>query len=248
MGMLDKLFGSDLDLKHPDFERSPAVEIDFSGTKISFKDPKHTAMFPINDVPRDMDIYDQGNFEEQDDGSFADRFYVKGWNLFGRHNKAHGAVRLNGLIKYYPALISSDNCFDKKSFQREIIQFAHRSWGWQNEGATLGSLGSGERKYPVSADELKFLNFTNVVWCHFSSKVKEKPPTIVYATPVSSAHIIFLEFIIDTYKGLRFYDAKKSNIKQASYQVIEDFMNNFHIELSDTPKKEQEAASEKLTA
>jgi hypothetical protein len=93
MGLLSKLFGTagnDLQLTRPDFTRFGNIELDFSGTKLRFKDVEHTAMFPINDWPEDLDVYNPDVLKLQEDGYYAERFYVRGWDFFGKNNEARG--------------------------------------------------------------------------------------------------------------------------------------------------------------
>ncbi len=246
MGILARFFGSDLDLKGPDFDVAPKVEIDFSGSKISFFDPPQTARFPVSDWPEDMNIFDKDNFEKQRYSDFAKRFYVKGWNLKGAGNKALASVTAVSILsyfdqEYYDFLGEQFNCFVKKDFEAEIFRYCHTIWGRQNKAKSLGDIGSGRYSYPIDSSNLKYVKFNETEWCSFSSAVKGKPPKFIYATPVSEQHIIFNSFSVEAFRGLDYY-SPKTNLEQASNAVIKDFMLRFVLDLSNDMKSLKKAA------
>ncbi|GLS26558.1 hypothetical protein [Marinibactrum halimedae] len=90
MGFLSSIFSkkSKERFSKPNFDSSPKVDIDFSGTHIQLTDPPHNANFPVYDEPCNLDIYDvfENGFFEDEDGR-SKRFYVRGWNFLDYSNK-----------------------------------------------------------------------------------------------------------------------------------------------------------------
>lgn len=238
--LLDKLLGSDLDLKGPDLEKAPWLELDFSGTKIRYRDPMHTAMFPVDVFAEDMDIYDGNSYEKQESGHLAMRFYIKGWAFIGRGRK--GGVDLSGRIIYLPNKPEYGySCFEKQDFEDNIFEFCHRGWGWQNDSRKVGDLGNKLFLYPISSSDVAYEEINDTRWCRFFAQVKGKPPEVHYVCPLTSHHILVLNFTPLGYLGTDFY-SPETNLEEACFRYIDDFMSNFHIELSEQAKAQQAAA------
>jgi hypothetical protein len=250
MGLLSKLFGTagnDLQLTRPDFTRFGHIELDFSGTKLRFKDVEHTAMFPINDWPEDIDIYntDKDVFEKQKDGYYAERFYVRGWDFFGKNNEARGGVKIGSFIFYYPQAYSIDiNCFTHKDFEHEILRHCDRIWGWQNPGSSLGNLGSEINfVYPIKPSDLSYLPVNSIHWCRFTAQEKGGAPDIMYACPISQRHILLNRFTLSAYDSTDYY-SPETNLEQTCNDVVNEYMDEFFIELSERSLQEKAQASD----
>jgi hypothetical protein len=245
MGLLDRFFGDDKKLTRPDFNRFKPIELDFSGTKLRFKDAAHTAMYPINDWPEDMDIYSPDHLNLQEDGCYARRFYVRGWDFLGKKNRAKGGCSVSSIILYFPDKYSeSASYFTRNIFEREVLEYCHDSWGGMNPGSSLGSLGpEGELVYPVGASDLSYMTINGVQWCRFTVQRKANAPTIVYACPISKHHIIINEFRLSAYGSLDFY-SPETNLEQTCYDVVNDYMSEFFIELSPRAKAEKAEATD----
>ncbi len=248
MGLLSKLFGTagnDLQLTRPDFTRFGHIELDFSGTKLRFKDVEHTAMFPINDWPEDLDIYGTDVLKEQKDGSYAKRFYVRGWDFFGEKNRARGGVKVGSFIFYFPDSYAADtDCFTRKDFEHEVLRYCNDVWGIQNPGSSLGSLGSEiNYVYPIKPSDFSYQSINGIKWCRFTPQKKGKAPTIVYACPISQHHILLNEFTLSAYDSTDYY-SPATNLEQTCNDVVNEYMDEFFIELSERSKKERAQASD----
>lgn len=244
IGLLDKLLGSDQDLRGPDLDRAPWLDLDFSGTKLRYRDPMHTAMFPVNVFAEDRDLYDVTQYERQKEGDLARRFYVKGWEFVGR--KSRGGVDLSGRVFYFDNKLDANySCFEKSIFEHEIFEFCHIVWGWQNESTELGDLGKKLFLYPIDSTELDYQDINKTRWCRFTAQVKGKPPEIHYACPLTSHHMLMMDFTLTGYGGTDFY-SPETNLEQATLKYVENFMANFYIELSDEAKAQQAAAKNPL--
>ena len=115
-------------MKGPDLSNAPWLELDFSGNRLRYRDPMHTAMFPVSVFAENKDIYDVHQYERQKEGDLAELFYIKGWEFSGRANS--GEVRTSGRIFYFDnKLGGSYNCFEKPIFEHEIFEFCHIVWG-----------------------------------------------------------------------------------------------------------------------
>lgn len=238
--LLDKLLGSDKDLKGPDLDKAPWLELDFSGIKLRYRDPMHTAMFPINVFARDKNIYDVSQYERQKEGDLAKRFYVKGWEFYGRH--ARGGVDVSGRIFYFDDKVDAVySCFEKSDFERDIFEFCHIVWGRQNKSERLGDLGTKLFIYPVDSEGLDYKDINQVRWCRFKVQSDGDPPEIHYACPLTSHHMLMLDFTLQGYDGTDFY-SPETNLEEATLRFVEDFMANFYIELSGEAKAQQAAA------
>jgi hypothetical protein len=237
----DSLFGNDQRLTRPDFNRFAHIELDFSGIKVRFKDAAHTAMFPINDWPTDMDIYDLKSLNDHKTGSYGKRYYVRGWDFYGKKNQARGGCKLYSLLYYFPAKHPEHiSYFSRDVFERELIEFCHRRWGVQNPGSSLGDLGPEPRYvYPVNAAGLSYERINGTNWCRFTAQWKADPPKLFYACPISSRHLIINYFTLSAYDGLDFY-SPETNLEQTAYDVVNDFMSEYFIELS--PRSQAERA------
>ncbi len=232
MGLLSRFFGDDHKLSRPDFNRYRHIELDFSGNKIRFIDAKHTAMYPLNTWPENIDIYNTDKLNGSDAGDYAKLFYVRGWALRGRNQSSVGSCNLESLIFYFPNSHSKNiNCFNKKDFELELIRYCHDMWGWNNRGSKMGSLGSGDHTYPVKSSELSYKKINEITWCYFTSQYKGDSPEIVYATPISKNHILINSFSLQAHECYHFY-SPETNLEQTSYDVMHDFMDQYHIELS----------------
>ena len=250
MGLLSRLFGEksdDRQLTRPDFGRFGHLEIDFSGTKLRFKDAAHTAMFPINDWPEDMDIYNTGVFEKQRDDSYAKRFYVRGWDFYGKKKaKARGGgVTASSFVFYFPLNnFKGIGLFEREVFEQEIFKYCHKIWGRQNPGSSLGSLGpEGEFVYPVDANGLSYQLINGVQWCRFTSQWRADPPEILFGCPISKHHMIINSFELSAYDGVDFY-SPETNLEQTCNDVVNDYMAEFYIELSERARQEKAQASD----
>ncbi len=243
MGILTAFLGSDLNLKRPDFKNSPVVSLDFSGTNIEFSDPAQTSMFPVQDWPNDLDIYDERCYEKQRGGDFAKRFYVKGWDLTGAKRQAKAGVKVSGILSFFSdeyaqTVKGAMNCFNSSCFSYEVLRFCHDVWGGQNEAKDVGDLGNGLFSYPVESKELMYKDINGTVWCYFSFSVKGKAPKFIYATAVSKYHIIFNEFTITPYDDLDYF-SPDTNLEVAANGVVDDFMAHYVINLSKTAESEK---------
>lgn len=247
MAFLERFLGSDQALSQPDFLSAPTVDISFSGTNLRFKDPVHTALFPIYDWPVSMDIFDKGIYKEAENGREVKRFYDKGWNLMGRMKRKCGGVLISGALERYVGGDGTHSYFDRQCFETYVFAYIHAVWGRQNKADEAGSLGNGPFVYPVTGSELTYVEFNGVVWCRVGVYISGKVPVGTYFTPITSEHIISFRTRFDMYKGLDFF-SPETNIKEACYQVVDDFMSNFYIELSGVSKKQQEAVEEGLNA
>jgi hypothetical protein len=248
IGLLSKLFGTagnDLQLTRPDFTRFGHIELDFSGTKLRFKDAAHTAMYPINDWPEDMDIYSPNDLELQEKGHYAQRFYVRGWDFLGKKNRAKGGCSIDSTILYFPDKYpEAVSCFTRNIFEQEILEYCHRAWGGMNPGSSLGSLGpEGDYVYPVDASSLSYTTINGMQWCRFTAQRKADPPAILYACPISKHHIIINEFTLEAYGSLDFF-SPETNLEQTCYDVVDDYMSEFYIELSPRAKAEKAEATD----
>jgi len=242
--LLDKLLGSDKDLKGPNLARAPWLALDFSGTKLRYRDPMHTAMFPVNTFAEDRDIYNPDGYERQKRGHLARQFYIKGWDFKGR--ACRGGVRLSGRLFYYENELGKNfNCFEKADFEQQIFEFCHAVWGWLNETEKVGDLGTKRYIYPIDSRDLDYLDINGTRWCYFASQAKGSPPEIEYACPLSSHHILLLYFTLQGYSGTDFY-SPETNLEQVTFQYVKDFMANFYIELSDEAKAQQAVAKQPL--
>lgn len=243
MGLLDRFFGNDLKLTRPDFNRFEHIELDFSGTKLRFKDAAHSAMYPIDVWPEDIDIYNPDSLNSESDGSYGKRFYVRGWDFLGEKNKARGGCSIDSLLFYFPEKYPEPiSCFSKNILEQEVLEYCHDVWGWKNPGSSLGSLGSeGNTVYPVNPSELSFVEINKTTWCRFTSQWKGNPPEILYACPLSKNHILINSFTTSAYGGVDFY-SPETNLEQTCYDVINDYMSEFYIELSERSKQERAQA------
>ncbi len=238
--ILDKVLGSDLDLKGPNLDNAPWLELDFSGTTLRYRDPMHTAMFPVNVFAKDMNIFDVNHYEEQESGHQAMRFYIKGWAFTGRGRR--GGVDLSARVIYFSNKLGHDHsCFEKDSFEDEVFEFCHRGWGWQNESREVGDLGKKLFIYPVESTDLNYLKINGINWCHFSPQAKGKPPEVHYAYPLTAHHILVLKFTLLGYGATDFYSLE-TNLEQATLAFVDEFMANFYIELSPESKAQRAAA------
>jgi len=180
MGLLDRFFGDDKKLTRPDFNQFKHIELDFSGTKLRFKDAAHTAMYPINDWPEDMDIYSPNDLNLQEDGCYARRFYVRGWDFLGKKNRAKGGCSIDTTILYlpdkYPDAVS---CFTRDIFEQEVLEYCQDAWGRSNPGSSLGNLGTEVNYvYPVVPSDLIYQSINAITWCRFTTQKKGAPPNI----------------------------------------------------------------------
>lgn len=242
--LLKKLLGSDQNMKGPDLSNAPWLELDFSGNRLRYRDPMHTAMFPVSVFAENKDIYDVHQYERQKEGDLAELFYIKGWEFSGRANS--GEVRTSGRIFYFDnKLGGSYNCFEKPIFEHEIFEFCHIVWGWQNESTELGDLGKKLFLYPIDSTGLDYQDINKTRWCRFTAQVKGKPPEIHYACPLTSHHMLMMDFTLTGYGGTDFY-SPETNLEQATLKYVENFMANFYIELSDEAKAQQAAAKNPL--
>ena len=238
MAFLDKFLGSDQALSQPDFDKAPTVDIRFSDIQLRFQDPAHTALYPIHDWPESMDIFDNRNYEKIENGRLMKNFHSKGWDLKGRFNRERGGVIVDGSIEKYTGDTGIHSYLDKKCFETYVMNYIQRNWGRQNKGAKPGSLGEGPYVYPVTGKELQYVKHNEVIWCHVEVYIPGKVPVGIYFTPITSEHLIVFRIRFDMYQGLDFF-SPETNIKEACYQVVDNFMSNFHIAISDETKKQQ---------
>ncbi len=248
MGVLSKLFGTagnDLQLTRPDFSRFGHIELDFSGTKLRFKDVEHTAMFPINDWPEDLDIYNMDTLEAAKEGYYGRRFYVRGWDFFGENNEVRGGVKIGSFIFYFPQVYSENiECFTRKDFEHEILSYCNDVWGWQNPGSHLGSLGREINYiYPITPSDLSYQSINGIHWCRFTAQEKGGAPNIVYACPISQRHIIINRFTLSAYDSTDYY-SPETNLEQTCNDVVNEYMDEFFIELSERSQKERARAGD----
>ena len=232
MGLLSRFLGDDQKLSRPNFNRYRHIELNFSGNKLRFIDAKHTAMYPLNTWPENIDIYNADKLNGSEAGDYAKLFYVRGWALRGRNQSSVGSCNLESLIFYFPNSYSKDiNCFNKKDIEFELIKYAHNTWSRNNDGANLGSLGSGDHIYPIDSTGFSYKKINKITWCCFTSQYKGDSPEIVYATPISKNHILINRFSLEAHGSYKFY-SPETNLEQTSYDVMHDFMDQYHIELS----------------
>jgi hypothetical protein len=242
--IVDKLLGSDLELKGPELSKAPWLQLDLSGTKLRYRDPRHTAMFPAKAFAYDMDLYDAESYERDTDGDLVKLFYLKGWAFIGRNRP--GGVDLAGRILLRDKNIPADfNYFDRRHFDSAVLFFCHSVWGRQNNSERLGDLGTGFFKYPIGSSELLFLNINNVKWCYFTAQARGKPPRMLYATPITAHHILVLDFKPMAYLDWDFY-SPDSNLEDATHQFVKEFMDNFYVELSDEAKAQRATAKDPI--
>ena len=249
MRLLSRLFGekgNDLRLTRPEFDRFGHLELDFSGTKLRFKDAEHTAMFPINDWPEDMNIYNTDVFEKQKDGYYAKRFYVRGWSFYGeRKDKARGGVTVSSFVFYFPETYSDNtDCFQLGDFEHEILRYCNRAWGWQNPGSSLGNLGSEiYYVYPIESSDLSYQRINGIHWCRFTAQEKGRAPEISYACPISRRHIIINSFQLSAYDGVDYY-SPETNLEQTCTDIVNEYMAEFTIKLSERAQQERAQVSD----
>lgn len=238
--LLDKLLGSDQNMQGPDLDTAPWLELDFSGTKLRYRDPMHTAMFPVSVFAENRDLYNVSQYTRHKEGDLTEQFYIKGWGFNGRSSR--GGVRLSGIIFYFDSKLDIDySCFEKPDLEHEIFSFCHSVWGGQNESNEVGDLGINLFTYPIDSRGLDYVDVNHVRWCRFTSQVKGGPPYIFYVCPLTSHHMLMLDFTLQGYGGTDFY-SPETNLEQATLKYVENFMANFYIELSDEAKAQQAAA------
>lgn len=234
MGFLKRLFKREepQGLSRPNFESSPWVEVDFSGTKIKFSDPKHTGDYPVDDRPHDLDIYDEFNYQKWGQ-SLAKKFYVKGWNFWDRSSKTCvGGVDTSGfLYQYFTEKTKSFDAFNKSDMGNEVLEFCHSSWGDENKAKSKGDIGTGYYKYPTAIEELDFLEINGATCCRVSAERKGRPPKLNYFFPISSKHILAIYFDFLAYSNFDYFDPSL-NLEVLCQEVMEEFMRNFTIKLS----------------
>lgn len=238
MAFLERFLGSDQALSQPDFLNAPTVDIRFSDIQLRFQDPEHTALYPIHDWPVSMDIFDESNYEKIENDRLMKKFHDKGWNLMGRLNRKRGGVLVSGAIEKYTGGVATHSYFDKQCFETYVLDYIHGSWGRQNKADKPGSLGEGPYVYPVTGAEFPYVKHNDVIWCHVEVYIPGKVPVGIYFTPITDNHILIYRIRFGVYNGLDFF-SPETNIKEACYQVVGNFMNNFHITLSDETKKQQ---------
>ncbi|TVZ38945.1 hypothetical protein P886_3331 [Alteromonadaceae bacterium 2753L.S.0a.02] len=224
------IFGSDSKLKRPNFRYAPTVSLDFGECLLKFKNPDHTAMYPINVFPESFNIYDEKHYERQATGDYANKFYERGWRLFGKGNKSRGGIGVTGRIFYFPDEYKEGiDFYDKSCFTNILLFICHESWGFQNKGASLGSLGEGSYKYPIKQADFSVTTINDNTWFRFSAGIDGRPPEIGFATHLSPKHMLYFEFTLEAYRGLDFY-SPETNMKEAAFGVVDEFMS--HVEIS----------------
>jgi hypothetical protein len=169
----------------------------------------------------------------QEDGCYARHFYVRGWDFLGKKNRAKGGCSIDSTILYFPNKYpEAVSYFTRNIFEQEVLEYCHDAWGISNPGSRVGSLGpEGDYVYPVDASSLSYTTINSIQWCRFTAQWKADPPTILYACPISKHHIIINEFPLLAYDGLDFY-SPETNLEQTCYDVVNDYMSEFFIELS----------------
>jgi hypothetical protein len=235
MGWLHRFFKHDAaekSLSRPDFATSPWVDIDFSGNRIKFRDPKHSANYPINARPHDLDIYDDANFHEWA-GSRSHEFYVKGWNFWDRPAKKNvGGVGVSGVIfNFKTTKPRAFNAFRREHLCQDILEICHDAWGEKNNAPALGDIGNGRYQYPVTSDQITGKSINGLYWYCASAQQKGHPPEIEYYLPLSAKHSILLHFDYYAYGDFDYYDPSLG-LEELCQAVMEEFMQHFYVELS----------------
>src|SRR5690606_27551658 len=157
-----------------------------------------------------------------------------------------GGVDLSSRLFYFENMQRQDfNCYEKPDFEREMFEFCHRTWGWQNEAKEVGDLGIKLFDYPIDSHGLSYIEINGTRWCQFKAQAKGDPPELYYACPLTSHHILLLSFTLLGYSGTDFY-SPETNLEQVAFQFVNDFMANVYIELSDEAKAQQAAARRPL--
>lgn len=244
MRILSRLLGSNRELKVPDVNSAPWLEVDYSGNQLRFKNPPHTAMFPPRYAPIDTNIFDikaEPYKKGEHDSGYTLSFFTRGWSFRGARGKSIGGVRIHCSLCFYQKLPEKFSLFEKDQFEETVIALSLRSWGWQNKGAKAGSLGTGSLVFPVLPSDLRYEVFNGNEWCRMEGGKPGTPAEYIYALALTSKHLLLVIINRETYNGIDFY-SPETNIEAASNQFVSDFMNNFFITPSEEIKAQREAA------
>ncbi|GLS26554.1 hypothetical protein [Marinibactrum halimedae] len=255
MGFLSSIFNRKPKerFSKPDLDSAPHVKIDFSGIQIEFLDAPHNAHFPIHDKPRDLDIYDEYGHDFICDENYRYRkIYVTGCDFVDRLQKEHagGLIIESTLVDYGShycketnthSLCNRLNFFTPNDLFDWILDDCHNMWGKQNGASKIGDLGDGTYVYPISSDELSITLHNGCPCVKAYIDYVGMAPEFVYFFPISKRHLIVLEMKCEAYIFYDFYDPTLP-LEAYSYEVMERFMKDFKITLSDRSKKELAAA------
>jgi hypothetical protein len=233
----------------PDFAAAPSVAIDLSGARLQFKDPRQTAHFPIKDHPYDLNIFHTSMYREINN-YFNKRFYEKGWDLYSWGMQADIAGIVAGGIIFDCSKTQSPtfNAFRFKDLGGFALRLCHDNFAERNNSTTFGNVGTGYYQYPSQLRQLKIIKTQNNFCLNYTSGHKGDGPTSRFMFPLTKNHIIMLSFRIDSYKGCDYYDPTYG-LEPTCEGIIEEFLENFHLELStDAALEEKSVASEGLAA
>jgi len=238
MGILSFFTGDNLNPKRIDFNKFGHIELDFSGNKLRFIDAMHTANFPVDVWPSDIDIYDENQLEKQKRGHYAIRYYSRGWNLKGKGRYPIGGVTLSSILINIPDdILGNKNLFNEKVLNKYIFEQIDTRWV-QLEPETSNNTNL---IYPRESSQLKKVVINNNQWTVAKIQHNSDGPFHLCYIPISKNHYIYNEFCFSAYHGNQFY-SPENNIEKNCYDIMNEFMDQYFIELSPRSLKEKAEA------
>ncbi|TVZ38946.1 hypothetical protein P886_3332 [Alteromonadaceae bacterium 2753L.S.0a.02] len=232
MGLLDIFLGSDLNLKRPNFRYAPTVELSLGKCSLKFKNPDHSAMYPINVFPESFDLYDLGNYDPNGTGDYYKVFYERGWQLFGKSKKSRGGVGVVGNIFYFTEEFQKRINFKEIECFHDLLLFLCNDF-WKSRTRNPEEITSeySAFRYPIKHDDFTVTHINQTAWTSFTAGASGKPPNIGYATPLTKNHILYFEFKLEAFQSLDFY-SPETNLKECSFSIVDEFISNVEISQS----------------
>lgn len=233
MRFLDWFIGSDTHLTRPCFANAPRINLNYSGFVLTLADAPHSASTPLVTTIESLDLHDPSRFGPDHNGDYTVLFYSRSWELWGRGSQSAGEVSVTGRILNFPEFQGKRSCFQKEDYEAELLRFCQDVWGWQNEGANLEKRSAGQQiyLYPRKPEDLEYREISEKTWCMFTSQQKGQPPRVDFAIPITPEHILVFDFTLLAFGGRDFY-SPETNLKETSFQIVEDFMSHVRVTLS----------------
>ncbi len=223
MWLTEKIFGSDKKLSRPDINKSNRVSCNFSENYLNFLDPEQTSLTPYFEVVKKLELTEEKEFCKDSKGNLAKPFYQRGWDFFGKARSRVGGVYCIGTISHYSERgQGASNLFIQNSLLDIVVDWCCSFFEEENRSKIVHAAST--------------LRKNNVEWLVVQRVDSLGVTEIYYFSPLALNDLLVLSFRCEAYAGYDF-DSPETNLKETCFQVVDEFINNFHIEYSEESKK-----------
>ncbi len=244
MKFFDRFKGNNLKLKGPNLDSAKVLDIDLSGTKLSFPAPRQTAMMPGHIQRFEFDLKNPSEFNQWNDSQNKGFIIHKnGWELTGENKRSFGYVKLVISLAKIKLEDSNSSLFDSAFADNWLLNDIDSIWGKMNNEtiATLkGQSTDGYLfKFPTNVEQLSRLNSLNAT---YFSIIQPRPGIDTrYRIPIGKDLLLYIEFDLRTLDCDFF--SPEHNFPEASEKLVKEFMNKVKVELSPEAESEKKSVS-----